>query len=634
MLLVIALFRSKRRSLSLTTALAMALAIPVAAHASAPGAVAVGDVEIGSPIAQTVYLALRNESGAEAYARAVQTPGPQFHHFLSRDAFVKRFAPTDADIAKVESALTQLGYTIGTVFPNHLAIQVTSSAGTAEAALGVKLKRMTLDGHTGMVPTGTPTVPASIRSLVRGIGGLNTLHRSHPMRTHSAVAGRSASTPLAAGTTLTGGTPGFYLPQDFATRYNVDPIYANGFKGRGTTIGIVTLANFYPADAYQFWKAIGLNVDQNRITTVSVDGGTDIAPSDQLGEGESDLDVQESGGIAPDARLRVYVSQNNNAANFIDGVEAAASENIADTVSISWGQPELNFFAEPSQNIAADTYLLDAFHDAFLEMGIQGQSVYVASGDSGSYDTVRSCPNSGTPSVKKPVCNAPYSVDMPANDPAVTAAGGTTTPVSETLRAGGVISVKQEQAWSWNWIYTQAAELGHPIALSRLFAEGGGGGVSAYFKKPYYQVGVAGMTRTKADQYLTQDVGNGPVELLTLPANFAGRNMPDISANADPDSGYQYIEEGNVLTYWGGTSFVAPLLNGVTALAVQGTGGRVGLMNNIAYGLGSAATDDITGGDNWGYTGKTGYDNAAGLGVLNATKLANALLTLKSLYGH
>jgi kumamolisin len=178
----------------------------------------------------------------------------------------------------------------------------------------------------------------------------------------------------------------------------VNPIYANGIKGRGTTVGIVTLANFYPADAYAFWSAIGLNVAQDRITTVNVDGGTDIAPSDALGEGETDIDVEESGGLAPDASLRVYIAPNNTNANFIDGFEAAASENIADTVSVSWGQPELDFFAEPSQNIADSTYFLDAFHDVFLEMGIQGQSMYVATGDSGAYDTVRGCPNSGTPS--------------------------------------------------------------------------------------------------------------------------------------------------------------------------------------------------------------------------------------------
>jgi kumamolisin len=618
---------SRQRLLLSATAF---LAIGAVRASAAP---ATTDVAVGSSVAQTVYLSLRNPAAAEAYARQVQTPGASFHQFLTRDQFVKQFAPTDKDIAKVEAALTQLGYTIGYVFPNHLAIQVTSSAGDAEAALGVKLQRMTVAGRTGMVPVGNITVPASIRDLVRGVGGLNTLRLPHPMKAVAAFDHASTTTPFAAGTALTGGTPGSYLPQDFATRYGVNPIYANGYTGRGTTIGIVTLANFYPADAYNFWQATGLSVSPTRITTVNVDGGADIAPSDALGEGETDIDVEESGGLAPGADLRVYVSPNNTNANFIDGFEATASDNIADTVSTSWGQPELDFFAEPSQGIADSTFLMDAFHDVFLEMGIQGQSMYVAAGDSGSFDTVRGCPNSGTPTATTPVCNAPYAVDSPSNDPAVTAAGGTTTPITLNLRSGAVLSVTQEQAWSWNYIYTQTAAQGHPIALSSLFSVGDGGGVSSYFKLPYYQQGISGITKTKAGQSFTQDTGSGPVTLVTLPSKFAGRNMPDISTDADPESGYQFIEEGSVVTFEGGTSFVAPQLNGVTALAVQGLGGRVGLLNNVLYGLGLNGSDDIVAGDNWGYNAVAAYDNASGVGKLNATKLANSLLQLKALYG-
>ena len=156
---------------------------------------------------------------------------------------------------------------------------------------------------------------------------------------------------------------------------------------------------------------------------MNVDGGTTIAPSDALGEGETDLDVEESGAIAPGANERVYVSPNNTNANFIDGFEAAASDNIADTVSSSWGQPELDFFTDIAAPTSSQTFLLDAFHDAFLEMALQGQTVFIAAGDSGSFDTVRGCPAFGTPSAKNPVCNAPYAVDHPSSDPLVTAAG-------------------------------------------------------------------------------------------------------------------------------------------------------------------------------------------------------------------
>ena len=621
---------SLKQRLSLSVASILA---GLALGANAGRTATTGDVSVGDMLAQTGYLSIQNPQGAEAAAQALQTPGPNYHKFLSVQQFVGQYAPSDAQVAQVEAALVQLGYTIDYVFPNHLAIEVLSSAGSAEAATGVKLHHVTLNGHSGIVPDRAPTLPASLRGLVRGIGGLNTFTHPHSQRAVAAI-GHGATSKPAGSATLVGGTPGNYLPADFEKFYDVDPIYALGVNGRGTTVGIVTLANFKPSDAYQFWQQIGLNVSQTRITVVNVDGGTTIAPSDALGEGETDIDVEESGAIAPGANERVYISPNNTNANFIDGFEAAASDNIADTVSSSWGQPELDFFTDIAAPTSSQTFLLDAFHDAFLEMALQGQSVFIAAGDSGSFDTVRGCPAYGTPSATNPVCNAPYAVDHPSSDPLVTAAGGTTLPFSFTLTDGVLLSVAQEQAWGWDYISSEAAAQGHAadLPVSAVFSTGDGGGVSSYFGKPYYQDGVTGITLTKPGQTLTQDNGAGPVLQYVLPANFAGRNSPDLSTNADPESGYQYIEEGAVQNFYGGTSFVAPQLNGVNALFVQGLGGRSGQLNPLLYSLGSLISTDIKAGDNWGYQAATGYENAVGNGVLDATRLAIGLAAVKLIH--
>jgi len=613
---------------SVLTGLTLSVSMNGAACA-ASAADSASNVSYGSIVAQTVYLPLKNQQAAEARAQAIQTPGnPLYHKFLSVSDFVRDYAATDGQIAQVENILKQLGYSISYVFPNHLAIEVTSSAGTADNVLGMTLKRLSVHGRTGMAPSQPVTIPAALKGLVQSFGGLNTVAHARP---HHAVAALQNAAPHASSGTLTGGTPGDYLPSDFAKFYGVNPLYAAGINGRGSTIGIVTLANYDPADAYSFWKQIGLTVSQSRITTVSVDGGTSVAASEDAGEGETDLDVEESGALAPSASLRVYVAPNNTNANFINGFEAAASENTADTVSSSWGQPELDFFADPAEGEAAETDMLDAFHGAFLEMALQGQTVFIASGDSGAFDTVRSCANSGTPSADSPVCNAPYSVDHPASDPLVTAAGGTTLPFSDTLSSGLKLTVDQERAWSWSYISTEAAQQGlasrYPV--SSVFSTGDGGGVSSYWALPWYQYGVSGITKTKPGQTLTVDSGSGPVLNNTLPANFAGRNLPDLSANADPESGYQYISEGLVQDYYGGTSFVAPQLNGVTALFVQALGKRVGQLNPALYQLRSLTSHDITTGDNWGYQATKGYENATGVGTLDATRLLVGLAGLQ-----
>jgi subtilase family serine protease len=585
-------------------------------------------VSVGSPISLTFYVAPANTAAAEAKAKSLQTPGSSdYHKFLTLSQFVTDYAVSDAELNSIEASLVNLGFTIGHVYPNHLAIEVLGSVGTAETALGVKLQEYEKDGHKGFASVTPVKLPAELEGKIRGVGGLNTI--SHPTARHmvSAIGQKSIAKPVSG--KLVGGTPGNYLPSDYEKFYDVLPLYSKGFTGRGTTIGIVTLADFKASDAYTFWKQIGLDVSQSRITKVSVDGG--VGPNNFDGEGETDIDTEYSGAIAPDANLRVYIAPNNTEANFINDFEEAASENLADTVSVSWGEPELLFFYDFATNTPADTSLLDDFHDVFLEMALQGQTLYVASGDSGSFDTVRDvCPAFGTPTAKNPVCNAPYAVDQPGNDPLVTAAGGTTLPFSFTLTDGIHLYVDQERAWSWDYIATEAAEQGHgsDITLSDVFSTGDGGGVSAYFARPWYQSSVPGVTKTMPGQYLAADYGSGAQIQYILPSDFAGRNMPDISTNADPESGYQYIEENTIQNFYGGTSFVAPQLNGVTALFVQSMKHRIGQINPAIYHLGYPDTKDEKQGDNWGYSALSGFDNASGVGTLDASKLLEGLKSL------
>ncbi|MGH8295528.1 MAG: S53 family peptidase, partial [Steroidobacteraceae bacterium] len=83
------------------------------------------------------------------------------------------------------------------------------------------------------------------------------------------------------------------------------------------------------------------------------------------------------------------------------------------------------------------------------------------------------------------------------------------------------------------------------------------------------------------------------------------------------------------------TSFVAPQLNGLTALIDESAGGRVGLLNPAIYWLQRHSVDrawspfnDITAGDNWYYSGVPGYDDGSGIGTVNAAKLAFAYMIL------
>ena len=326
--------------------------------------------------------------------------------------------------------------------------------------------------------------------------------------------------------------------------------------------------------------------------------------------------------------MLAYVTPNISSSTFLNGFEAAASDNLADVISCSWGEAELNYFANALTGGQDMTFYLTAFHDAFAEMAAQGQTVFTDADDNGAFEVNRFqypvFPTVGQPPAYTPV----YSIHHPSSDPLVTASGGTTTPFTAAYTGYPTVDVTQEQAWSWSYFPLGALAQGEGLAaveaqFEQNFAVGGGGGVSIYWHLPAYQKGLAGVTTTMYAQALYQ-LGSSPQLLATEPGGFAGRNIPDLSADADPDTGYFYVQGGTTYDYYGGTSFVAPQFAGTLALMIEKLGHRVGQLNPALYALqaeGAGVARDITTGDIWGYLAAPGYDQATGLGVIDAAKL-------------
>jgi len=289
--------------------------------------------------------------------------------------------------------------------------------------------------------------------------------------------------------------------------------------GHGRTIGIVTLAAFTPSDAFAYWAGVGLQVDQNRIKIINLDGGPG-SPSDASGSDETTLDVEQSGGLAPGAKIIVYQAPNTDQ-GFLDAFARAIHDNNADAISTSWGEWEeiLVQGTEISDPDAAGQ--LRAFDNLFMQGAIQGQSLSAAAGDAGSYDASDSFPLPGFTNV--------LSVDHPAADPYMLAAGGTTLPGEQQLllNDGSIftVNIAQERAWSWDYLNGFCAALGFDPISCGIFPVGGGGGVSVVFPVPFYQNGLAGIALSERKQVLTDLTQTPPQKLIALPAGFAGRNL-------------------------------------------------------------------------------------------------------------
>lgn len=209
------------------------------------------------------------------------------------------------------------------------------------------------------------------------------------------------------------------------------------------------------------------------------------------------------------------------------------------------------------------TSFMKSENQIFMQMAAQGQTLFAASGDAGAYDTTVN---------NKPV----LSVDDPASQPYVTGVGGT------RLILGAGQSYGSESVWS-----------------NGANQSGGGGGISQVWPLPDWQ------------------------QTVTTKASNTMRNVPDISLNSDPATGYSIYYRGG-WTVLGGTSCAAPIWSGFAARVNQQRIANglpsLGWFNPTLYKTAqtlrySSDFHDITQGNNLYYSAGPGYDNATGWGT-------------------
>jgi kumamolisin len=624
------------------------------ANAATPNAVDRGPLDARTattPMSVTVALKLPHLEEAEKLLEALYRPGdPQYHEFLTAEQFVARFAPTDADVAKVVAALTKYG--LKSEKTTATTLKVTGLPSDFERTFQISLHsfevaaRGKVAGYTYRAATGRATIPAEISAAVSAVVGFDTSPVLAPQfkLPPPVIKSPFATTPSASGL----GDPFQLLTvTDFAKYYDVEPLYKKGITGAGRTIGVLTFASFTPSDAFTYWAAVGLKVNPNRIQIVNVDGGPG-APSDASGSDETTLDVEQAGGIAPGANIIVYQGSNF----FVDLVNvfaAAIDANQADSLGMSWGVWEwltnLENYPAPDPITGKTVAATQAVHELLLRAAIQGQTVYSSSGDGGAYEAQANfgCTNPYSPSVANS-CSLALTALYPAADPYITAAGGTTLPGLQQLCANAActppyfdVNIKHESVWGWDYLVNFCAQVvGLSPQACGIFPVGSGGGVSITFPLPLYQFGVFGTQVSQPNQafYLQPD---GLLDALA--AFYPGRNLPDVSFNADPETGYVIYYTSSVTGFgeypgYGGTSFVDQQLSGVTALLDQALNKRIGFLNPTLYGLvqsgrgyvgPNAPLNPIAYGDNWFYHGSNGYNLGAGVGTMDVANFAQAL---------
>ncbi|MFE3169116.1 protease pro-enzyme activation domain-containing protein [Streptomyces sp. NPDC059224] len=565
---------------------ALALGIPAAHAADSPArdtlkgtkptwATAKADKGATSNSAQVkarVYLAGRNASGLAAYAKAVSDPSsPYYGKYLSAKQAQARFGATAAQVKAVKSWLTASGLKVTGVTQHYIAVSGDVSA--VEQAFGTQLHNYAKGSKTYRAPEKTASVPAAVSSSILTVTGLDSApHKaSHDDTLPPPDAVFKNAGPFSS---YYGSKTATTLPSAYGSKI---PYAIKGYTGK-------QLRAAYGAGKYTGKKVRVAITDAYASPTIAFDAGTyakkngDAAwKTSQLHQvlpgtytkteecsaagwyGEETLDVEAVHAVAPDADVTYVGAASCYDDDLLDSLSKVVDNHLADIVSNSWGDIEAN-----------QTPDLAAAYDQVFQLGaVQGIGFYFSSGDNG--DEVA---NTGT-----------KQVDTPANSAWVTAVGGTSLAVGKG----------DKYQWETGW-GTQKATLSADgkswTSFPGAFTSGAGGGTSATVAEPYYQKDVV------------------PNSLATANSATGNRVVPDISAIADPNTGFlvgqtqtfpdgsQQYSEYRI----GGTSLAAPTIAAVQALAQEAAGGKaLGFANPSIYakygkkGVFHDVTDNPTG---------------------------------------
>jgi len=447
--------------------------------------------------------------------------------------------------------------------------------------------------------------------------------------------------------------------------YDLAPLYANGFTGKGRTIAIIdsfgsdTIKN----DLRVFNNAMGLQhmcgetdangtatactPDMPQFSVISFQGSPPaVAPPPSNGTGqeahnlwalEVSLDVEWAHAIAPGANIDLVTTptaETLGVQGFPDMMKAEqmiVDNHVADVITQSFGAGEETFASVQS--------LLNQRH-AFESAQAAGVTVLASSGDGGTFNNFKE-------PVKNPNPIPGQSVIWPGSDPLVTSVGGTSVCLDEAT--GTVVDNAVPPAWcrapNASGVRETTWQRWVPNAQGVLIKGGlSGGGFSHVFAKPDFQntlpsgsTAIDGM-RGVPDIAWQADSRTGVLVYMTEPP-LSGFICPPASAGIPCSAGWYVV---------GGTSSSSPQWAGMIAVAAQKNGGPLGYLNPALYKIAlnparyAADFHDITIGNNLypfaanldangspirpGYSASTGWDPVTGLGTPDANNLIPDLI--------
>jgi trimeric autotransporter adhesin len=607
-----------------------------------------------TPTGRVMLILRRSAAQQQAltdYLADVQNPSSSsYHQWLTPAQYGARFSVADPDLETVESWLQSHGFTIEKVPQARNIIEFSGTFDQIRSAFHTTIHTYSIAGRTHFANATDPQIPAALAPVIAGLGPLNDFH-AHPNLVRG-VPGRwnSATHRIQPELTLlNGNTTYLYVdPADAATIYdtpnkNLNANFSSGgtaYDGTGVTIGIVGTSNITSQDIENFRTGfLGESTTNVNLPDVIIDGND---PGITGAGVEALLDNEVAGGLAPGAKINLYISAGSDVADpLFNSIFRAIDDNTVSILNVSFGE------CEAGEGTGGNALILEAAQQA----AAQGISVTVSAGDGGS----AGCDDFDTESVAEfglavnAFASTPYTIAVGGTD-FDTLASNFATYVNDTTSGsapyyGTALKYIPENPWNDSTSVNGLLANNEPEeGVSGTDIVGGGGGVSTVYQKPAFQNSLTPSDGTRDLPDVSFFAADGMYQALwvlcsdSVADGAVGQPFTDC-ANTNGQFSDSTIFEGV-----GGTSAAAPAFAGMLALVEQKTGTRLGQADYVLYQLAaknySTVFHDVTTGNNsvfcasgspncgannflTGYNAGTGYDLASGLGSVDVSAMVS-----------
>src|SRR5260370_31266164 len=412
---------------------------------------------------------------------------PKYHKWLTPAQFGDRFGMSKSDLEKVVSWLQSQGFTVTRIANSRNEVFFRGTAAQVESAFHTELHHYLVNGEMHFANATEPSVPVALSGVTLAIRNLHNFEPKPRARVRQVP-----SDEVSPHFTSHISARHFLAPEDFATIYAVQGLYnaIPTVDGTGQTIAVIGQSAISLTDVHNFRSAAGLPRKDPTLLLIPSQATSATCPGD---EGESDLDVEWSGGVAKNATIiLVYAGLlsgstcSKRQSGAFDALQYAVDHNTAPIISNSYGLCEAQTGSSFSNTVRGWA----------KQANTQGQTITSASGDNGAADCAAPQQSSALQALP---------VHITAAIPEVTGVGGTEFSGDAAGTVTGMVPNTNASATQY-WSGTTNSNDTIGSALSYIpevawndtlsttdnpqgFLSASGGGASLFFPKPAWQAG-------------------------------------------------------------------------------------------------------------------------------------------------